>query len=79
MEQFDGRVAKKEVRTMIFYAAAVLGFVVGLPGELLFWAIDSVQIMKDPAICQSADQTIGDYLVKGRWTEAPWRPVCKEE
>jgi hypothetical protein len=32
----------------------------------------------NPEICKSADQTVGDYLVKGHWTEAPWRPVCKE-
>ena len=64
---------------MILYAAAVLGFVIGLPGELFFWAVDSVQMAMKPGICQPADQTIGDYLVKGHWTEAPWRPVCKEE
>ena len=51
----------------------------GLSGELFFWAVDSVQMSKNPELCQSADQTVGDYLVKGHWTEARWRPVCKEE
>jgi hypothetical protein len=64
---------------MLFYAAAALGFVITLPGDLFFWAIDSAQMIQDPAICRSSDQTIGDYLVKGQWTNAPWRPVCKEE
>jgi len=64
---------------MIFYAAAVLGFVMGLPGELFSWAVDSVQMAMKPGLCQPADQTVRDYLVKGHWTEAPWRPVCKEE
>jgi hypothetical protein len=78
-ETLDGGVARKEVRTMVFYAVAVIGFVVGLPGELFFWGVDSVQMMvKHEETCKSADQTIGDYLVKGHWTEAPWRPVCKE-
>ena len=64
---------------MLFYAAATLGFIIGLPGELFFWAVDSVHMRKDPTICLPANQTIGDYLAKGQWTEAPWRPVCKEE
>ena len=64
---------------MLFYAAAALGFVITLPGDLFFWTIDSAQMIQDPAICRSADQTIGDYLIKGQWTNAPWRPVCKEE
>lgn len=64
---------------MLFYAAAALGFIISLPGDLFFWAIDSAQMIQDPAICRSADLTIGDYLVKGQWTNAPWRPVCKEE
>jgi hypothetical protein len=64
---------------MIIYAAAVLGFVMGLPGELFFWAVDSVQMAMKSGFCHPADQTVGDYLVKGHWTEAPWRPVCKEE
>jgi hypothetical protein len=64
---------------MLFYAAAVLGFVIGLPGELFFWTVDTVQMtMKPSEICRSADQTAGDYLMKGHWTEAPWRPVCQE-
>jgi hypothetical protein len=63
---------------MIFYAAAVLGFVMGLPGELFFWAVDSVHMSMEPEICHLADQTVGDYLVKGHRTEAQWRPVCKE-
>jgi hypothetical protein len=78
-EKLDGGVARKEVRAMIFYAAAVLGFVIGLPGELFFWGVDSMQmIVKPEETCKPADQTIGDYLVKGHWTEAPWRSVCKE-
>ena len=64
---------------MIFYAAAALGFVIGLPGELFFWTVDTVQMTVKPEICREADQTIGDYLVHGHWTEAPWRRVCKEE
>lgn len=64
---------------MLFFAAATLGFVIALPGSLFFWAIDSVQMIKDPAVCRSADLTIGDYLIKGQWTKAPWRPVCKDE
>ncbi len=64
---------------MLFYAAAVLGFIVGLPGELLFWTLDSAQMMRDPEICRPGDQTMSDYLVEGHWTNAPWRPVCKEE
>jgi hypothetical protein len=69
---------RKEVRTMIFYSAAVLGFVIGLPGEVFFWTLDTVKGITDPEICRPADQTVGDYLVKGHWTEAPWRSVCKE-
>src|SRR5438128_2631229 len=42
------------------------------------WAEDSVQMAMKPGLCQPADQTVGDYLVKGHWTEAPWRPACKE-
>jgi hypothetical protein len=68
-----------EVRTIMFYAAAVLGFVMGLPGELVFWGVDTVHMSMSSEICKPADQTIEDYLVKGHWTEAPWRPVCKEE
>jgi len=65
---------------MVFYTAvAVLGFVIGLPGEVVFWAIDTVEMsVKPDEVCRSADQTLGDYLIKGHWTEAPWRPVCKE-
>jgi hypothetical protein len=66
---------------MIFYTAiAALGFVIGLPGELFFWTIDTAEMsMKSEEICRPAEQTVGDYLVKGHWTEAPWRPVCKQE
>jgi hypothetical protein len=65
---------------IVFTAIAVLGFVIGLPGEALFWAVDSVQMMgKKGEICRPADQTLSEYFVKGHWTEAPWRPVCKEE
>jgi len=64
---------------IVYTAIAVLGFVVGLPGELFFWTVDTVQMsMKPEETCRPAEQTIGDYLVKGHWTEAPWRPVCKE-
>jgi hypothetical protein len=62
---------------MLFYAAAVLGFVIGLPGELAFWAVDSLEMLAHPTICQQADQTLGDYLVKGHWTEAPWRQLTE--
>jgi hypothetical protein len=64
---------------MLFYAAAAFGFLISLPGDLFFWAVDSAQMIQDPAICRSADLTIGDYLVKGQWTNAPWRPACKED
>jgi len=65
---------------MIFYTAiAVVGFVIGLPGEVFFWGVDTVQMMQKEGVCRSADQTLSDYFVKGHWTEAPWRPVCKEE
>jgi hypothetical protein len=63
---------------MIFTAVAVLGFVIGLPGELFFWTVDTARGMMDPEICRPADQTFSNYLVKGHWTEAPWRSVCKE-
>ena len=64
---------------MLFYAAALLGFVVALPGEMLFWTVDTVRMMQKEDVCRPADQTLGTYLVKGHWTEAPWRRVCKEE
>jgi hypothetical protein len=65
--------------SIIYSAIAVVGFVVGLPGEVFFWGVDTVQMMQKPDVCRPADQTLSDYLVKGHWTEAPWRPVCKEE
>lgn len=66
---------------IIYTAIAVLGFVVGLPGEVFFWGVDTVQLVQkgSETVCRPADQTLNDYLVKGHWTEAPWRPVCKEE
>ena len=54
-EKLDGGVARKEVRTMIIYAAAVLGFVIGLPGELFFWAVDSVEMSMKPGLCRPAE------------------------
>jgi len=67
---------------MIFYATAVavVGFVLSLPGDAVFWTLATVQMMmKNEEVCRPADQTIRDYVVKGHWTEAPWRRVCKEE
>ena len=64
---------------IVYTAIAVLVFVIGLPGEAFFWAIDSVQMMGKEQVCRPADQTMSEYFVKGHWTEAPWRPVCKEE
>ncbi|WP_447973902.1 hypothetical protein [Nitrospira sp. Kam-Ns4a] len=65
---------------MILYtAAAVLGFMATLPGDAFFWMVDTVQMMQKEEVCRPADQTLRDYLVKGYWTEAPWRPACKEE
>ena len=64
---------------IIYTAIAVLGFVVGLPGEVFFWTVDTVRMMQKEEVCRPADQTLGDYFVKGHWTEAPWRPVCKGE
>ncbi|WP_447987028.1 hypothetical protein [Nitrospira sp. Nam74] len=30
-------------------------------------------------VCKPADRSVSDYVIKGHWTEAPWRPVCTEE
>lgn len=64
---------------MLFVPLAVLAFVIALPGEAIFWTIDTVQMLQNNEVCRPKDQTLTDYLVKGHWTEAPWRPVCKEE
>jgi len=64
---------------MGFTAVAILGFVVTLPGDAFFWMVDTVQMMHKEDLCRPADQTLSDYFVKGHWTEAPWRRVCKEE
>jgi hypothetical protein len=63
---------------MILYVAAVLGFVIGLPGEGFFLTVDTARGMTNPEICRPAEQTLSDYQLKGHWTEAPWRSVCKE-
>ena len=64
---------------IVFTAIAVLGFVISIPGELFFWTVDSLQMIGNPEVCRPADQSLNEYLVKGHWTEAPWRPTCKEE
>lgn len=64
---------------VVYAAAALVGFVVALPGEAFFWALDTARMMHNEEVCRPADQTLRDYLVQGHWTEAPWRRVCKEE
>lgn len=64
---------------MVFTAIAVLGFVIGLPGEIFFWTVDSLQMTQKEEVCRPADQSLNDYFIKGHWTEAPWRPACKEQ
>lgn len=64
---------------MMFAPLALLAFIIGLPGEALFWTVDTVHMIQGDEVCRPKDQTVSDYFMKGHWTEAPWRPVCKEE
>ncbi len=64
---------------MIYAAVALLGFVITFPGNVFFWAVDTISMMHNEEVCRPGDQSLRVYLTKGHWTEAPWRPVCKEE
>lgn len=44
---------------VLYTATAILGFVCALPGEVIFWTLDTVQMMRSEAVCRPADQKIG--------------------
>jgi hypothetical protein len=73
---------KKEVRTMLeiiatvwLYTTATLGFTIALPGDAFFWIVDTVVASSECAKWEGASE----YLLKGHWTERPWRPACPPE
>lgn len=57
------------------YGAAAVGFTVTLPADALFWILDSAVGSSECAKWQGPSE----YLVKGHWTERPWRPACPPE
>lgn len=69
------RIMLETLATVWLYAVATLGFTITLPADALFWMLDSVEGSSECVKWEGPSE----YLLKGHWTQRPWRPACPQE